>query len=481
MGEIVCLRRGLAATASLSVIAGLLAACSPGPVAPAPVYLRGVAQAPAKVTAPWHDNTIFTVRRGDTVIDIAHDYHVPLGALIAANQLRTPYLIHPGDRLLIPDGGVPPGDVPATRMATTAPTATPATTPSQVAVIPPSPAPSAPPQTVTALPPAAPAQVAAAAVPPAPTSPAIAPPPTAPAQVAAATPPPPAPTSPTPTSPTTPLPRPTPPAPVVTAQPLSPPPAQVVAVTTPAQPQWPPPAQVAAVTTPAPPPSTRPQTAAAQITPASPQSPAPTPAKTAAPVVPLDQPAKPLAAIEPPPPAVAPATATTNAGPPSVLAARNPAAALPLPGEAVPTMTVGTQNGRFLWPVHGRILANYGLSNGETHNQGIDIAAPLGTLVRAADAGTVAYAGSEVKGYGNLVLIKHANGWISAYAHLDDIVVQKGDTVSAGEVIAKVGDTGGVGEPQLHFELRRGKKPVDPKEFLDSAGSATAKPAQQAG
>jgi murein DD-endopeptidase MepM/ murein hydrolase activator NlpD len=131
--------------------------------------------------------------------------------------------------------------------------------------------------------------------------------------------------------------------------------------------------------------------------------------------------------------------------------------------------------------VHGRVLASYGLSTSEAHNQGINIAAPLGTPVRSIDAGTVAYVGNEVKGYGNLVLIKHANGWISAYANLNDVTVKKGDTVSAGEVIAKVGDTGVVGEPQLHFELRRGKKPVDPKEFLEPAGSAAAKAAQKAG
>ena len=105
-----------------------------------------------------------------------------------------------------------------------------------------------------------------------------------------------------------------------------------------------------------------------------------------------------------------------------------------------------------------------GAGDGGPHNDGINIAAPLGTPVRAIDAGAVAYAGNELKGYGNLVLVRHANGWISAYAHLDDeLLVKKGDTVAAGQVIAKVGDTGGVGEPQLHFELRRGKKPVDPE------------------
>jgi murein DD-endopeptidase MepM/ murein hydrolase activator NlpD len=138
-----------------------------------------------------------------------------------------------------------------------------------------------------------------------------------------------------------------------------------------------------------------------------------------------------------------------------------------------PSATLGISGGRFPWPVHGRILASYGSANGGPHNEGINIAAPLGTPVRSIDAGTVAYSGNEIKGYGNLVLIKHADGWISAYAHLDGIAVKKGDTVSAGQVIAKVGDTGGVGEPQLHFELRRGSKPVDPREFLEPAAKTT--------
>ena len=139
-------------------------------------------------------------------------------------------------------------------------------------------------------------------------------------------------------------------------------------------------------------------------------------------------------------------------------------------------------NGRFPWPVRGRILANYGSSSAEGgRNDGINIAAPLGTPVRAVDAGVVAYAGNELKGFGNLVLIKHANGWISAYAHLDDVGLKPGDKIAAGQVIAKVGESGGVAEPQLHFELRRGKKPVDPKEFLAPAPSAEGVVGKRAG
>ena len=87
---------------------------------------------------------------------------------------------------------------------------------------------------------------------------------------------------------------------------------------------------------------------------------------------------------------------------------------------------------------------------------------PLGTAVKAAENGVVAYAGDELKGYGKLVLIRHADNWVSAYAHNDEIVVKRGDTVSRGQVIAKAGKTGDVDQPQLHFELRKGSQPVDP-------------------
>ncbi len=132
----------------------------------------------------------------------------------------------------------------------------------------------------------------------------------------------------------------------------------------------------------------------------------------------------------------------------------------------------------FPWPVRGRVLAGYGATAGGSRNDGINIAAPRGTPVTAVDGGTVAYAGNELRGYGNLVLIKHSNGWITAYAHCEELLVKRGDTVSPGQAIARVGATGGVSEPQLHFELRRGKHAVDPREFLAPAPSA-AKTARQ--
>jgi murein DD-endopeptidase MepM/ murein hydrolase activator NlpD len=131
--------------------------------------------------------------------------------------------------------------------------------------------------------------------------------------------------------------------------------------------------------------------------------------------------------------------------------------------------------------VRGHVLANYGNTPGGGHNDGINIAAPRGTPVHAIDGGTVVYAGNEVKGYGNILLIRHSDGWISAYAHLGELGVKQGETISAGEVIGKVGDSGGVAEPQLHFELRRGKRPVDPKEFLAPAPSAGTPAGRAAG
>jgi murein DD-endopeptidase MepM/ murein hydrolase activator NlpD len=130
--------------------------------------------------------------------------------------------------------------------------------------------------------------------------------------------------------------------------------------------------------------------------------------------------------------------------------------------------------GRYSWPVRGRILATYGVAAGGAHNDGINIAAAKGAPIAAIDGGVVAYAGNELRGYGNLVLIKHPSGFISAYAHCEELLVKQGEKVNRGQVIAKVGATGGVSEPQLHFELRRGKRAVDPREFLAPAPSAGA-------
>lgn len=120
------------------------------------------------------------------------------------------------------------------------------------------------------------------------------------------------------------------------------------------------------------------------------------------------------------------------------------------------------------WPVMGKVISGFGGRSDGTHNDGVNLAVPLGADVQAADKGVVAYAGSELKGYGNLLLIRHENGWVTAYAHNDELLVKRGDRVRRGQVVAKAGKTGSVDRPQLHFELRKGSKPVDPTPHMEA-------------
>jgi murein DD-endopeptidase MepM/ murein hydrolase activator NlpD len=131
----------------------------------------------------------------------------------------------------------------------------------------------------------------------------------------------------------------------------------------------------------------------------------------------------------------------------------------PQPTASLPKAEVAA-NPEFRWPARGRII------HGFTGNDGINIAVPEGTAVKAADDGVVAYAGSELKGYGNLVLIRHSNGFVSAYANNSALEVKRGEQVKRGQTIAKSGQTGNVATPQLHFELRKGSTPVDPTAYL---------------
>jgi murein DD-endopeptidase MepM/ murein hydrolase activator NlpD len=123
----------------------------------------------------------------------------------------------------------------------------------------------------------------------------------------------------------------------------------------------------------------------------------------------------------------------------------------------------------FLWPVRGRIIAGFGAKPNGLQNDGIDLAVPEGTPIKAADDGVVAYASNELRGYGNLVLIRHSSGYITAYAHASKILVKRGETVKRGQVIAESGETGNVKSPELHFEIRKGASPVDPAQFLNGA------------
>jgi murein DD-endopeptidase MepM/ murein hydrolase activator NlpD len=123
----------------------------------------------------------------------------------------------------------------------------------------------------------------------------------------------------------------------------------------------------------------------------------------------------------------------------------------------------------FRWPVRGRVIAGFGPKPNGLENDGINLAVPQGTPIKAAEDGVVAYAGNELKGYGNLVLIRHGNGFVTAYAHASELLVKKGDSVKRGQVIAKSGQTGNVTSPQLHFEIRKGATPVDPAQYLKGA------------
>ena len=124
-------------------------------------------------------------------------------------------------------------------------------------------------------------------------------------------------------------------------------------------------------------------------------------------------------------------------------------------------------NGKLRWPAQGKIISNFGQRTDGTHNDGVNLAVPMGTEIHAAEEGTVAYAGSELKGYGNLILLRHDNGWVTAYAHSEELLVKRGDRVKRGQVIAKAGKTGSVDQPQVHFEVRQGQKPVDPAPFME--------------
>ena len=193
------------------------------------------------------------------------------------------------------------------------------------------------------------------------------------------------------------------------------------------------------------------------------------PATTAAPVPP-PLPQRPVA---PPPPAPVEAAA-----PPPAAAVSPPepesVAPAPVAHAAAPTAAVASlvENHRaptaplFGWPVSGQIISTFGPAAGGTHNDGINISAPEGTTVAAAESGTVAYAGNELRGFGNLLLLKHDGGWVTAYAHNQVLLVKKGDKIRRGQAIARIGSTGGVGAPQLHFELRSGTKAVDPLDHL---------------
>ena len=170
-----------------------------------------------------------------------------------------------------------------------------------------------------------------------------------------------------------------------------------------------------------------------------------------------------------PPQGEAPHSAAPS--PPAAATRPQPAPATPPAGEPTPLSPSAahaappSSSARFEWPVHGKIVSSYGTHDGQ-RNDGIDIEAPKDTIVHAADSGTVVYAGNEVRGMGNLLLVSHGGGYITAYGYNDSLLVKKGDKVKKGQAIAKVGTTGNAPDPRLHFEVRHGNKTIDPITVL---------------
>jgi murein DD-endopeptidase MepM/ murein hydrolase activator NlpD len=177
------------------------------------------------------------------------------------------------------------------------------------------------------------------------------------------------------------------------------------------------------------------------------------------PVAPVAAPGTKMASAGGPPQAARLASATTN------VVEEKPVveAASVKPSEATGALPT------FRWPVRGKVITSYGAKTNGKSNDGINLAVPEGTPVKAAEDGVVAYSGNELKGYGNLVLVRHSNGYVTAYAHASELMVKRGDTIKRGQIIAKSGQSGEVGSPQLHFEIRKGSSPVDPLQFLNGA------------
>ncbi|OYQ33839.1 hypothetical protein CHU95_14935 [Niveispirillum lacus] len=199
--------------------------------------------------------------------------------------------------------------------------------------------------------------------------------------------------------------------------------------------------------------------------PPAPTAAAPAPALApAAPVTPDRRPAAtPAPQVSPPPAQVAaPPPAQVAAPPTAQVAAVTPPP--PPPRDDVPPARAGN---RFLWPVRGPILSGFGEKPGGLRNDGINIGAPKGTAVMAAENGVVAYAGNQLKSFGNLVLIRHDGGWVTVYAHLDALAVEQGQRVTRGQGIGTVGQTGNVRSSQLHFAIRKGEQVLNPVDQLE--------------
>jgi murein DD-endopeptidase MepM/ murein hydrolase activator NlpD len=167
--------------------------------------------------------------------------------------------------------------------------------------------------------------------------------------------------------------------------------------------------------------------------------------------------------------APAPSAPPQSAEPTSSASVFTPVAESPTTNHATKTAEGTGSLPKFRWPANGRVITAFGPTTNGQQNDGINIAVPENTPVKAAEDGVVAYAGNELKGYGNLVLVRHPNGYVTAYAHAKELLVKRGDQVKRGQIIARAGQSGNVNAPQLHFEIRKGASPVDPTKFLSGA------------
>ena len=159
---------------------------------------------------------------------------------------------------------------------------------------------------------------------------------------------------------------------------------------------------------------------------------------------------------------------------PRDFASVEPTSPAPKSDDTVSTVTQPgdfTATNQFIWPVSGKVISSFGQNSHGLTNDGVNIAVDVGTPVKAADHGTVIYAGNQVPGFGDLLLVKHSNGFVTAYAHNSKLLVKKGAKVHQGQVIANSGQSGGVDKPQVHFEIRRGDRPVNPKQYIENANA----------
>ncbi|WP_406858353.1 peptidoglycan DD-metalloendopeptidase family protein [Alsobacter sp. KACC 23698] len=393
------------------------------PVAAPPVRMTNVSPAGLPATGGpkgWtaQGGSTVALGQGETITTLSNRYGVPEAAIRSANGIAPGARPAPGSQLIIPVYNAAGAAAPAAPHVASAPA------PSRVAAPSVQPAPAPQPQAVAAAPKAAPGKARMQLVQGAKATQAK--------QAAAA-------------------PEEAAPAPAAPARIASAKPERKVEVAK-AEPKAPAKPEQAKIVAKAP----------APVAVAKPAVVAAAPAAAPAAAVVKPAPVKLAKAVEAPAKVAVAAPAAVQAPAPVAAPAAAPAAKAE-PAETASIAPAGRGGSEFRWPARGRIITGYNKSGG---NDGINISLPEGTPVKAAEGGEVAYAGNELKGYGNLVLVRHPDGWVSAYAHNGELKVKRGDKIARGQLLALSGQSGNVSSPQLHFELRKGSTPVDPMPHL---------------